>query len=420
MKRKEPVFKEIVIEKLVHGGQGIGVIDDGRKAFIWNALPGETVSARLTKQKKDFVEGVAEEILHPAEERITPRESMYLATSPWQNMTLDAEHDAMKQIVRETFEREGVALSKFEVVSDGKEFEYRNKIEFSFFGDDEGLHYAFYNRGTHHKQIINSSALAMPVINDVAQAFLQELNKNNVRAGDLKSVIFRCTQAGEVVGALFVKPTEFPKLSLSDGLRGLRVYHSNPKSPASVATKLLFEIGETALSDRLLGEELCYDVTGFFQVNLPVFDLALRRIDYFTGGAKNKIDMYAGVGSIGIPIGMTNTLVELDPANVAMARKNVSYRPIEVVQASTEEALEYITNDTALIVDPPRSGLHKDVIARIREVQPIQVCYLSCNPATQARDTALLSDLYKIRAFDCYNFFPRTPHIETLIILVKK
>lgn len=414
------MYEELVIEKLVHGGQGLGVLEDGRKAFIWNALPGERVRARLTKCKKGFVEGVAEDILESSDNRIAPRESIYLATSPWQNMTLVAEHAAKRAIVLETFSREGVVLPSFEVVSDGVEFGYRNKIEFSFYGDDDGLHYAFYNRGTHQKQIVTNSALALPAINDAAQALLTELNKNSVRAGDLKSVILRATQQGEVVAALFVKTDTFIDITLPASLRGIKVYHSNPKSPASVATKLLYSLGDTSLQDMLMNTAMTYDVIGFFQVNLPVFQRALSRIDECTAGAQNKVDMYAGVGSIGIPIGDTSTLVELDSANVAMARQNAKDTSIEVVEASTEQALDYIQQDMALIVDPPRSGLHKDVVARILEVRPRQICYLSCNPATQARDIALLQEAYVIKDFDCYNFFPRTPHIETLCILEAK
>lgn len=419
MHRKD-IYETVVIEKLVHGGQGLGTLEDGRKAFIWNALPGEKVKARITKKKKDFVEGIAEVIEEQSQQRIEPKESIYLATSPWQMMTLDAENNHKKSIVIETFQREGVELPKFEMVSDGNEFGYRNKMEFSFYGDEEGLHYAFYNRGTHQKQIVTGSALANPAINEAAKNLLVELNQINIRASDLKSVILRCTQEGKTVGALFVKPLVFPKISLPAGLSGIKIFHSNPRSPASVATKLLRTIGDTVLSDNLICTLISYDVIGFFQVNLPVFELALKKIDCYTSGSEHKVDMYSGVGTIGVPIGGTKTLVELDLANVAMARQNVGNQDIAVVQASSETALEYITADSCLIVDPPRSGLHKDVVNRILELKPKKVCYLSCNPSTQGRDCALLQDKYKISAFEGYNFFPRTPHIETLVVLELK
>lgn len=420
MGQRKEIFETVVIDKLVHGGQGLGTLEDGRKAFVWNVLPGETVKARITRKKKDFVEGVAEEIIVASQYRIDPKESIYLATSPWQMMTLDAENSAKLAIIDETFQREGVDLPHFKMVSDGNEYGYRNKMEFSFYGDDDGLHYAFYNRGTHQKQIVNDSALALRAINEAAKNLLIELNRLNIRAGDLKSVILRTTQEGKTVGALFIKPTNFPEITISEGLSGLKIYHSNPRSPASVATKLLRTLGDTSISDQLLGVNITYDVIGFFQVNLPVFELALKRINSFTTGSENKIDMYSGVGTIGIPIGGTKTLVELDPANVAMARRNIGSQQIEIVHASSEKALDYIVKGSCLIVDPPRSGLHKDVVGQILDQKPKQICYLSCNPSTQARDCALLQEQYSITAFEGYNFFPRTPHIETLLLLELK
>jgi len=411
------MLEEITIDKLVHGGQGLGVLADGRKAFVWNALPHETVAVRLTKSKKDYCEGIADTILHQSPHRIEPKESIYLATSPWQIMDLEYENEQKAIIVKESFAREKVNLNSFSMQSDGKAYGYRNKIEFSFFGDETGLHYAFFNRGTHKKQIVKDSALALPVINKAAYDLLNELNAYDLRAGDLKSVIFRCDQQGGVVAALFVKPETFMKLKKPNSLKGLKVYHSNPKSPASVLTKLLYTDGDTTLTDEINGINITYDVCGFFQVNLPVFQMALQSIAAATKDAAYKTDMYSGVGTIGLAVGNTKTLVEFDKANVVMACQNAKNTDAEVVHASTENALKYITRDSVLIVDPPRSGLHKDVISQILTVLPPLICYLSCNPATQARDVAMLQDSYRINAFNGYNFFPRTPHIETLAIL---
>jgi tRNA/tmRNA/rRNA uracil-C5-methylase (TrmA/RlmC/RlmD family) len=79
-------LQEVVIDKLVHGGQGLGTLPDGRKVFVWNALPGETVRVRLTKQRKDYAEAMAEEVVVPSVERVQPRDEAYLSTSPWQIM----------------------------------------------------------------------------------------------------------------------------------------------------------------------------------------------------------------------------------------------------------------------------------------------------------------------------------------------
>lgn len=415
------MLEQVVIEKLVHGGQGLGVLADGRKVFVWNALPGETVEVRLTKKRRDYAEGVAEKITNPSADRIDPKEAIYLATSPWQIMNFAAENTAKQSIVKETFAREEVRLPDFEVISDGVDFNYRNKIEFSFYGDDEGLHYAFYNRGSHQKQIVSGSALALPAINEAADGLLTLLNEHKLRAGDLKSVIFRCTQDGRVVAALFVRPTTVADLPLPSGLQGLKVFHSNPKSPASVATKLLREVGDCQLTDELLGMQLNYEVVGFFQVNVPVFERALRTIEQSVKetSASRVVDLYSGVGTIGIAVG-ADTLIELDPANVLQAKQNVGNARVEVIQASTEQALEAITSASCIIVDPPRSGLHPKVIECIKSAKPERLIYLSCNPATQARDVALLREDFVLQSFETYNFFPRTPHIESLAILGRR
>lgn len=406
------------VEKLVHGGQGIGALPDGRRVFVWNALPGETVETRLIKRKKDYAEAIAETVVKPSPERIEPREANYLATSPWQIMNFAAENTYKKQIVQEIFTREHIVLPGFEFVALKQEWHYRNKMEYSFWGDEDGLHLALHRRGSHGKQIVTGSKLAMPAVDSVANAVLDELRKYQIRAGDLKSLIVRCNQQGDAVASLFTKHEDFMQLNLSKVVQGLRVYHSNPKSPASVPTRLLYEIGNVRLADTLLGQNFTYDVDSFFQVNVPIFERVLSMIKARITGS--VVDMYGGVGSIGLSVGSHSIIVEIDHATAAMAKYNVAGTAGQVIHASAEKALQYISKDWILIVDPPRAGLHKDVINRIAEVQPSKIVYLSCNPVTQARDIKMLDSIYDISFFEGYNFFPRTPHIETLAILQRK
>lgn len=459
MRKKLPTeLFEVALEKLVHGGQALGTLEDGRKVFIWNALPGERVRVRIIKQKKSFLESIAEEILEASPERITPAEQNYLSTSPWQMMTYEAENKYKVGIIKELFQHSHintptiqsivvpgkagpVRFSEAELTSAGPiqgpllredsqkgidnpsgVFHYRNKMEYSFWGDNEGLHLALHQRGSHGKQIVAGSKLAMPAIDAAANAIVAQLNELNVRAGDLKTIIVRTAQNGDTVAALFVKPKEFPELTLPKELKGLRVYHSNPKSPASVPTKLLQEEGSVVLEDALLDKTFKYDVDSFFQVNIPIFEAALKSIaSHVSEGSIT--DMYSGVGSIGLSVARQQVeLVELDPASIAMARMNAqrSGLAVEVVEASTEKALAYITYDKPVIFDPPRAGLHQKVVERVLEVMPPKIIYLSCNPATQARDLALLQEKYTITHFEIFNFFPRTPHIETLAVLDRK
>lgn len=410
----------VTIDKLVHGGQGLGTLDTGQKIFVWNALPGETVGARIIKRKRSYAEAIAETIANPSPERTTPEESNYLSTSPWQIMTTDAENAYKKQITLDLFEHEKVTLpSVGEVITAGHLWAYRNKMEYSFWGDEDGLHLALHQRGSHGKQIVTGSRLAMPAIDAAAQALCDQLQSLQTRAGDLKTVVVRCDQQGNAVASLFVKSQTFHKLALTAELKGLRVYHSNPKSPASVATELLQEIGDCTLTDTLAGRPFIYDVDSFFQVSIPVFEKALSSIAAHLQ-APVVVDMYAGVGSIGLSVAQkVVTLVELDLPTATMAGVNAAASSLqaEVIETSAEQSLKYITSGTPLIVDPPRAGLHPTVTTRILEEKPPRIAYLSCNPATQARDLARLQETYDVTNFEVYNFFPRTPHIESLAIL---
>ncbi len=399
----------------------MGRLADGRVVFVWNALPGETVRANIYKRKRDYVESIAVEIIEASPERIAPREAdSFLATSPWQMMSFATENSYKKAIIAETFEREKITLPDFALVSDGMEYGYRNKMEYSFFGDDNGLHLALHHRGSHRKMIVKGSALAQAAIDQAGNKLIELLNGLNVRAADLKSVIIRCSQDKKVAASLFVKTETFADMSLvSSFMNGMDVYYSNPKSPASVATKVLQSVGSTVLTDNLTGKGFDYSVNSFFQGNIPVFELALAKIKQHTDQG-DITDMFCGVGVIGLSIGSRKvSLIESDPANAVMLRGNAKHSKLDtqVIIAPAEKATEHIDPDKILIVDPPRAGLHSDVVAAINSALPPKVAYLSCNPSTQARDLALLHKNYRVTFFEGYNFFPRTPHIESLAIL---
>lgn len=419
------MLETVTIDRLVHGGQGIATMADGQKVFVWNALPGETVAIRIIKKKRSYAEAIAEEIIKPSPDRIEAKEPNYLATSPWQVMTYEAENKAKRTIIEDLFAHEKVELPDFgDVISVEPEWHYRNKMEYSFWGDDDGLHLALHRRGSHGKEIVDGSQLAMPAVDAAANAILAQLqNRTNIRAGDLKTLIIRASQSGEAVASLFVKPKKFPKVNLPDEVKGLQIWHSNPRSPASVATELISEQGSIMLTDELLGQPFRYDVNSFFQVNIPIFEQTLQKIKDVIK-SPHVTDMFGGVGSIGLTVAQGSVnIIELDVATALMANVNAEARRdlnVQVTQAPAEKTLDFITADAPVIFDPPRAGLHEKVVEKVLEKKPPQIVYLSCNPATQARDLARLQGAYTIESFDVFNYFPRTPHIETLAVLVLK
>ncbi len=422
--------ENVVCEKIVGGGQALGQLKSGKKVFVWGALPGEKVIAQIYKSKSSFCEAVATEILEKSSERIDARDpDSYLSTSPWQIMNFDYETSQKSQLIREAFELSHVELpNEIVVETDGREFEYRNKIEFSFWFDTERetLDLAFFRRGTHGKIPILQTSLAGSTITNASQNILKWLRKVGVEGRALKTLLIRSNRAGDVCAQLYVKDLDVAKTLASNceitNLRNFEIIFSNPKSPASVITEKVFATSDKVLSDEILGVKFNYATEGFFQINLPVYEMALREMKKWITTAKS-VDMYSGVGTIGLTIGGLNpTLVEVNEAAVGEMRRNVSGLGINanVVLAKSEDALEHIDSDADLIVDPPRAGLHDNVCGEILRKLPPRVIYLSCNPVTQARDVAKLCEKYEILHHVGYNFFPRTPHIEHLVILERK
>lgn len=422
----KPITEEITLDKIVGGGQALGVIADGRKAFIWGGLPGETVQIQTTKTKSKMVEGIVTEVVKASDQRDTPRDpESYLSTSPWQIMKFEAEAHYKAALIEEAFELHDIVLpGVIDVFTDGVEYGYRNKVEYSWYWnfDTEQIDLAFFRRGTKGKIPVEGTSLARPEINRLATEIRDLLRTKPVEGRNLKTIMIRCDQVGNCVWQLYIKdkikdlitPEEAAKLSAQGG----EVIYSDPRSPASRITKRLSSFGDIILKDTILDVPFRYVCEGFFQVNVPVYEHALQDMKKWIGD-QPTVDFYSGVGTIGLTVGNSSTLVEISEAAVDEMKRNIVElgSDSEAILAPAEKALQYITSDKVIIVDPPRAGLHQDVIDRLLEVKPQRIVYLSCNPVTQARDVMLLSDVYGVRSHQGYNFFPRTPHIEHLVVL---
>ena len=435
---KQQISETLRLEKIVGGGQALGGLSDGRKAFVWGGLPDELVKIRITKKKSHFVEGVVTEILEKNPERIVPRdENSYLSTSPWQIMPLSSEQIHKANLIEEAFRLHGVTLpEKIDVFTDGVEFNYRNKVEFSWFGDktDDGtretLDLAFFKRGGKGKVIVEDTSLAHPNINKLAIEIRNLLRTKPVTARQLKTLLIRTDQQGNAVWQLYIKDQladliykeEVAQLSAKGG----EIIYSDPKSPASRVTERLNKFDDTTLTDTILGVTFNYACEGFFQVNIPVYEKSLSDMRTWVDHENDlpTLDLYSGVGTIGLTIGGDDiTLVEINEHAVTEMQRNIAKlnrAKAKAILAPSEKSLEYITGRQIVIVDPPRAGLHADVVRRLLETTPPRIIYLSCNPVTQARDVSLLQEKYEVMHHQGYNFFPRTPHIEHLVVLEKK
>lgn len=429
MRKKELEIVTVTLEKIVGGGQTIATMDDGRKLFVWGGLPGETVEVQLTKKKSRLAEGYVVSVTKAAKNRIEALDpSSYISTSPWQIMDFKSEQKYKAELIDDAFKMHDVTLpGKITLFTDDNAYDYRNKMEFSFYWDKETeqLDLAFFARGTHGKVPVEGSHLARPEINAAALTMRDLLRAHHATGFSLKTLLIRANQKGQLSMQLYVKSESFNPIRPIDieaiGVKGFEMIYSNPKSPASVITKKLQTWGQTSLTDTIDDVEFSYATESFFQINLPVYRQALHDMKKWVLPGKPTVDLYSGVGTIGLTIGTDHlTLVEINEGAVREMKENIDRLKIkgaQAVHAPSEKALDFISRDATIIVDPPRAGLDKIVTARLLEAIPARIIYLSCNPVTQARDVALLSEKYKITAHHGYNFFPRTPHIENLVVL---
>lgn len=427
MKGRARKIRTVRLEKLIPGGEAIGTLESGKKIMAWGGLQGELVEVEVTKSKSGFERGVVSRVVEASDFRVEARdEESYISTSPWQILDYDYELKQKAELVREAFLQEGIDVAAPEMRTDGKEYEYRNKVEFSFWWDNdtERVELAFFRRGTHGKIVVEGTSLAGEEIVRVGQEIVGVLNELKIEARRLKTLMIRATRAGEVFAQLYVKDEEdwgrLMERVAGIGLADFEVIFSEPKSPASVVSKRLFRMTDAVPKDEILGVEYRYAVEGFFQINLPMYEMALKEIGRHIE-TKKVVDMYSGVGTIGLTVarGRELTLVEASEAAVKELRENVT-DGARVVWAKSEEVLEYVNAEATIIVDPPRAGLHRELVERLLEVRPPMVIYLSCNPTTQARDVKMLMEGFEIEEMVGFNFFPRTPHIENLVVLRRR
>ena len=305
-------------------------------------------------------------------------------------MDYDYELEQKRELVKECFAQNHIDVEPEATQTDGKDFYYRNKMEYSLYwdNDDNKIYPAFHERGTHRKVPIKQSSIERPEIWAKASEIIAKLNAEHAEARKYQSLLIRCDQQGNISGDLFVNGQPHPQMP--------------------------------NLTDTLNGKKYSYSPNGFFQINLPVYEMVLREIQQHITTEK-VLDLYSGVGSIGLSVARNKelTLVEVNGAAFEEMQKNAEGTNANCVLAKSEDVTEYIAPDQTVILDPPRAGCDQKLIAKLNEIQPQTIVYLSCNPITQARDIALLKEHYAIEKLTPYNFFPRTPHIESLAILKK-
>ena len=446
-------IQELTIQSLAPTGHGIA--DNGW--YILGAYPGDIIQARVYKEAEGITYAEIMKIVSASKHRTyTPTTKPFFdANAPWAYLDQAYENKVKKEIVRDIFKTtSGVEITSQILNNKLKTTHYRNKVAYSFMESGEKLSFALYTRGVSgvEKIIQTDNLLVHEVLNKVGKQFLEFFNQKKVPLETLKYLILRYSYyTGTVVAQILVTGSNRKKIPWKKSdletlihqhreIKGVLVSHSEPGIRSSTTTKDFYEIGTTEITEKLLDREYTYHPSQFFQIYPEAFSEILVDCEELITKIPHHenyelLDLFAGVGVIGLHLAhlVQNVHgVEQSPLAKRYALKNAKQHEITKIasqarndrftftEADVDEALEYITPNQILIVDPARSGLTKKVIAKITREQPEYIIYISCNPETQAEDYNKIKNYYTIEWSRAYNLFPKTSHVEHVIFLKQK
>jgi 23S rRNA (uracil1939-C5)-methyltransferase len=397
--------------------------------YTLGMLPGEVGMVKVFKTKGEEFFAHVIELEKQSESRVIPKDSeSYLASSPFQILDFETEQEYKTKFLSDLFN------IKTEVYTNNIEYSYRNKVEFGFYEDyvNYSLNLSFFRReGNGGKYILeNGSSIADHRINYKGLEVVDILKRNKVIGKDLKTLLIR-TSNRDVRANLYVTNqdflTKYPKAIEELKSSNISVIYSNKNSPASNNNGYLVEDSQVLIQD-IDQFQFEFAADGFFQVNVDVFKEVIADCEIYISKENikgNLIDFYSGVGVIGLMLAKNfdnikavDSSLESEKYTLSNAKLNCTSN-IDFTRSEAEKIVEVINADDLLFLDPPRVGCHQKVIDRINQVKPPYIMYLSCNPITQAVNYELLKDNYSLEFIRGYNFYPKTPHLESLIILKK-
>lgn len=399
---------EIIADKIVFGGNALGK-KDGKNVFIPFAIPGEKLEVEITKSFKDYDVAKIKKIIIPSEKRVNPPCEYYTQCGGCNLLHVDAEYqkDLRKRIFAELFEQQGVKIFDEIQTIEGPAFNYRCRSQL--------------NNGGFSEQ--NSNKI-IPVKNCVcAEKKINEYLKNNP---------FETRPSGRVqlFGSDFSQENA-AKIAIEEKKQNRNDFTQKNGKKYKIKKNNYFAgtvfSPENSTTVVLNGKKIEFDVRGFFQSNLFVFEKTLNLICQNLEGGNSVLDLYAGCGSISVFLAdlyKNVTLVEHNRDALVFAEKNlrgknrVSYGMSGAAWA--KNCASSCGNFDACVVDPPRVGMENEICDFLRESNVKKIVSLSCNPSTHARDCKkLLKSGYKMKKIALLDFYPNTSHIESLAIFEK-
>lgn len=439
---------ELTIDSLAFGGRGVAR-QDGFVVFVEGALPGDRVRALVTKAKRSYAEARATEVLKPSSQRVEPACTHFgvCGGCSWQSLAYDEQLRFKEMQMRDCLTRIG-GLEDFETDTTlGAEpiWRYRNKVEFSFGkGEDGQVQLGFHLPGDWRRLVdIEDCLLHSGITNRIRNRVREYARATGVPAWDQHAgtglwrhlVLREAVNTGQVMVNLVTAPGELPGgARLVAGLLAefpeiTSLVRSTSAAPASVATGLPFEVlaGEPYITEIICGIELMISPSSFLQTNTRMaerlYERALAYADLKPG--ESAFDLYSGLGSIALLLARRCsrvTGVEINGEAVALAEDNARLNRAGntrflagKARAVLKELVAAGEQPDLVILDPPRAGASRKEIARIMELRPDRIVYVSCNASTMAANALELAEGgFRLTRAGAVDMFPHTPHIEVV------
>ncbi len=465
MARKINKTAILSIHGIAHNGHAVGRTEQGMVVFVEGAVPGDVVEVVLLRKRKGSWHGRVLNILTPSENRTQAFCDHFgiCGGCSWQHLNYAAQMEFKSGWVKDAVQR----IAKLEddtIFEDPMPAEeirfYRNKLEFTFsahkwfIASDKGLKEENeqncalgFHRPGHFSKVV-----------DIQRCFLQSEPSNEIRnyirqlaleqeysfydikkhEGFLRTLIIRNTLDGNVqciisVGQEDPKKLEMIVESTVKSFPQIRSFYSvlNTKwndSLSDLTFKL--EYGDAYLTETLDHVRFLIGPKSFFQTNTRQAAQLYRQVEAYANlsGKETVLDLYCGVGSIGIYLARKAAKVigiEEIPEAIADAVMNAQANQLNHCHFMVSDAKELLWSEfkekhglpDLVIVDPPRTGLHEQVCESLLQLGAQKIIYVSCNPATQARDLSLLAGSYKLEKIKAVDLFPHTNHVESVALL---